>query len=231
MSVILVFLVALIAVAFWWLLRQGVMSKPWLETGASPAAETPRGGRSIERVGLGIFLAVVGFLFALFGSAFVMRMDEEAWWSFALPSIVWVNTAQLVFASIFLHMASASARRGDRSGLQRDMAVAAMATSGFLVGQLLAWRDLTMSGGGLASAPAASFFYLLSGLHGLHIVGGLVALGLVMSRRGSEMSQLRASTGLCAAYWDFMLIVWLGLLALFMGWTNNLVDICRGALT
>ena len=231
MSVILLFLVAVIAVAFWWLLRQGVMSKPWLETGPSPVAETRRGGRSIERVGLGIFLAVVGCLFALFGSAFVMRMDEEAWWSLTLPPIVWVNTAQLVFASLFLHMAYASAKRRDRPGVRRDMAVAALATSGFLVGQLLAWRELTMAGDGLVSAPAASFFYLLSGLHGLHILGGLVALGLVVARCGSDMSRLRASAGLCTAYWDFLLLVWLGLLTLFLGWTNNFVDICRSVLT
>lgn len=227
MSVILAFLVAVIAVAFWWLLRQGVLSKPWLETGPSPSVGST-GGRSIERVGLGIFLAVVGSLFALFGSAFVMRMDLEAWSSLSLPPIVWANTVQLGLASLFMHFAVASARRGDRPGLRRDMIIAALATLGFVLGQLLAWRELTTSGYGLATGPAASFFFLLSGLHGLHILGGLGALGLATSRGAGDMGRLQATVRLCATYWDFLLIVWLGLMVLFMGWANQLVDICRG---
>jgi cytochrome c oxidase subunit 3 len=230
MSVVLAFIVGVIALAFWWLLRQGILSKPWLETGPSPSVEVPRGG-SIERVGLGIFLVVVGCLFALFGSAFVMRMDLEAWSSLSLPPIVWANTVQLILASVFLRLAVASARRGDVVGQRRDTAVAALATAGFVVGQLLAWRELVMDGEGLATGPAASFFYLLSGLHGLHILGGLAALGLVVSRSARDMRRLAAGTRLCATYWDFLLIVWLGLMVLFLGWANRLVDICRGILT
>jgi cytochrome c oxidase subunit 3 len=102
---------------------------------------------------------------------------------------------------------------------------------GFLVGQVLAWRELTMDGGGLTTSPAASFFYLLSGLHGLHILGGLAALWLVMSRQGADGDRLRLGTGLCVAYWDFLLVVWLGLLVLFTGGANRFVEICRGVLT
>lgn len=230
MSVILAFLVAVIAVAAWWLLRQGVMTRPWLETGPTPAMGAGP-GRSIERVGLGIFLVVVGALFALFGSAFVMRMDLEAWSSLALPPIVWANTVQLILASLFLHLAAGAARRGDRPGFRRDTMIAALATAGFLIGQLLAWRELTTAGDGLTTGPAASFFYLLSGLHGLHILGGLGALGLAWTRGVADTRRLQRTLGLCVVYWDFLLVVWGGLLILFMGWANQLVDICRGVLT
>lgn len=230
MSVILAFIVGVIAVSFWWLYTQGIMSKPWLETGPPPQLDTaPK--RPIERVGLGIFLVVVGALFALFGSAFVMRMDEEAWWSLEIPPIVWANTVQLILASVFLHLSAAAARRGDAQGMRRDALIAVLATVAFLVGQLLAWRELTMAGDGLATAPAASFFYLLSGLHGLHIIGGLAALGLVFARAGGDAARQKLTTGLCVTYWDFLLVVWLGLLLLFLGWANELVDICRGILT
>jgi cytochrome c oxidase subunit 3 len=228
--IVLVFILAVIAVAFWWLLRQGVMSKPWLETGLLTTVGTAP-GRPAEWIGLGVFLAVVGALFALFGSAFVMRMDEEAWWSLPLPPIVWANTGQLILASLFLHLAVAAADRSDRRGLLRDTAVAGLATAGFLFGQLLAWHELTAADNGLATAPAASFFYLLSGLHGLHILGGLAALGLVTTRRGADIRRLRLSSRLCATYWDFLLVVWLVLLVLFMGWANRFVDICRSVLT
>ncbi len=230
MSVILAFLVALILVAFWWLVGQGVMSRPWLETGAAPP-ERMQGRVPVERIGLGVFLAVVGALFALFGSAFVMRMDLEIWSALTLPPIVWANTALLVLASVFLHRAAAGARRDDRLGLQRDLGVAALATMGFLAGQLLTWRELTATGDGLATGPAASFFYLLSGLHGLHILGGLCALGMVAMRAEADIGRLRLRLGLCVTYWDFLLLVWGGLLFLFLGWANQLVGICRGILT
>ena len=227
MSVVLAFVVPLIAAALWWLFRQGVMTKPWLENEVLAAVPV----RSTERVGLGIFLVVVACLFALFASAFVMRMDVETWRTLRLPLVVWANTVQLAFASLFLHLAAASARRGDRRGLRRDTTLAALATVGFLVGQLLAWRALTMNGGGLTTSPAASFFYLLSGLHGLHILGGLAALWLVMLQGGAQLSRLKRNTGLCVSYWDFLLIVWLGLLVLFTGGANRIVDICRSVLT
>lgn len=230
MTVILLFIVSVIAVALWWLLRQGMMSKPWLETGLSPAMATGP-GQSTERVALGIFLVVIGGLFALFGSAFVMRMETEAWSSLSLPPIVWANTVQLILASLFLHMASRDARRGNWPGMRRNRTISALATAGFLIGQILAWRELTMGGDGLTSGPAASFFYMLSGLHGVHILGGLGALGLMMTGSGTNPRTTTLNIGLCAVYWDFLLIVWACLIILFMGWANQFVDICRNILT
>lgn len=227
MSIILAFVATVMAAGLWWLLRQGVMSKPWLETGSPEAVPV----RSVERVGLGVFLVVVGGLFALLGSAFVMRMDVEMWRSLRLPPIVWANTTLLLFASLCLHLATDSAQKGRRTDLRRGTTVAALATVGFLIGQILGWRGLTTDGAGLTASPGASFFYLLSGLHALHILGGLAALGLVMSRNGTDLSRLRLGIGLCAAYWDFLLMIWVGLLILFMGWANRFVEICRAVLT
>ena len=228
MTVILLFILSVIAVALWWLLRQGMMSKPWLQTGPTLAMGT---GQSTERVGLGIFLVVIGGLFALFGSAFVMRMETEAWSSLTLPPIIWANTVLLILASLCLHMAVSAARRGDRQGLRRAATIAALATTGFLLGQLLAWRALTMGGDGLTTGPAASFFYMLSGLHGLHILGGLGALGLVATQSGADLDRLKPGLGLCVTYWDFLLIVWAGLLVLFLGWANQFADLCRALVT
>jgi cytochrome c oxidase subunit 3 len=230
MTIILIFILSIIALSFWWLLRQGVMSKPWLETGAI-AEVAPKAPFPVERAGLGIFLVVVGSLFALLGSAFVMRMDLETWSSLTLPGAVWLNTLLLLLASAFLHLGKRSALRGDLLGVRRDMTAAGLATFGFLIGQLLVWRTLQVMGDGLASGPAASFFYLLSGLHGLHILGGIAALGAVLAHSRTDPSRIKLRVGLCTAYWDFLLIAWLGLLLLFMGWANQLLDICRAILT
>src|SRR5438034_36859 len=87
---------------------------------------------------------------------------------------------------------------------------------------------------GVFLAVAGSLFALfISAAHGLHPMGGLVALGRTTAKvwRGAEMTQLRLSVELCAIYWHFLLLVWVVLLGLLTGWTENFVDICRQLLS
>ena len=103
----------------------------------------------------------------------------------------------------------------------------------FLLGQLLLWSQLRAAGHGLRADPAAAFFYLITAVHGLHLIGGLVALGRTTAKvwRGAEMPQVRLSVELCTIYWHFLLLVWLVLLGLLTGWTDDFVDICRRLLS
>ena len=104
----------------------------------------------------------------------------------------------------------------------------------FLAGQIEAWRQLSAAGYVLADNPANSFFYLLTGLHGLHILGGLAVTGRTTIRAFAARmppERLRLNVDLCATYSHFMLAVWLILLALFAGWANNFVDLCRQLLS
>ena len=89
----------------------------------------------------------------------------------------------------------------------------------FLAGQLLAWRQLDAAGYFLASNPANSFFYLLTAVHGLHVLGGLVALARAIGQgvaRSATPIEVRLSVELCAIYWHFLLFVWLVLFALLL---------------
>jgi cytochrome c oxidase subunit 3 len=97
---------------------------------------------------------------------------------------------------------------------------------------LLAWRDFAADGYFATENPAFSFFYLLTGMHGLHIIGGLVALGRVNFRawHGVSAARLVLSTELCAMYWHVLLVVWLVLFAVLMGWAASFIEICRGLL-
>ena len=105
-----------------------------------------------------------------------MRMAFPDWRQMPVPSIVWLNTALLVLASIALQCALSAVRQGDIDTVRLSLATGAVASLGFLGGQIVAWRELAASGYLLAGNPADSFFYLLTGLHGLHVLGGLVAL-------------------------------------------------------
>jgi cytochrome c oxidase subunit 3 len=185
------------------------------------------------KIGLGVFLAVVGSLFALFISAYSMRMNMVDWRALPMPRLLWFNTAVLVLSSVALQWAYTAARRNDIDGVIVGLCAGGASAVTFLIGQLLAWRELSVAGYFLASNPANSFFYLITAVHGLHLVGGLVALGRTTAKvwHGAEVTRVRLSVELCAIYWHFLLLVWLVLLGLLTGWTDDFVAICRQLLT
>lgn len=234
MSAIILFMAGIAAIAGWWLSQQRLAAKPWLEEGVSvdlreesPSALPP------AKIGLGVFLAVVGSLFALFVSAYSMRMNMVDWRALPVPALLWFNTGVLVLSSVALQWAYMAARRNDIDGITVGLCAGGAFAITFLVGQLLAWRQLSGAGYFLASNPANSFFYLITAVHGLHLMGGLVALGRTTAKvlRGAEATQIRLSVELCTVYWHFLLVVWLVLLGLLTGWTDGFIDICRQLLT
>jgi len=234
MSVILVFLLVIVGVAGWWLSQQRLMSKPWLEQGDNAAfPDTESGSMPAAKVGVGIFLAVVGCLFALFTSAYFMRMGLSDWRPLPLPRLLWLNTGVLVLSSIALQCAVVAARNGQVDMVRLGLATAGLTALAFLIGQLMAWRQMTDDGYLLSSNPANSFFYLITGMHGLHILGGLVGLGrtTVGAWNGARPERLRLGVELCAMYWHFLLFVWLAIFALLAGWAATFIDICRQLLT
>jgi cytochrome c oxidase subunit 3 len=184
------------------------------------------------KLGLGVFLAVAGSLFTLFVSAYSMRMNMADWRALPVPKLLWFNTGVLVLSSIALQWAHSAARRDDLDNVIVGLLAGGISAVIFLVGQLLAWQQLGAAGYFLASNPANTFFYLLTAVHGLHLMGGLAALGRTTAKvwRSTEMTEVRMSVELCAIYWHFLLLVWLVLLGLLTGWTDDFVAICRQLL-
>lgn len=202
------------AVALWWLSRQGLAAKPWLEVGvageepARMAAPTPT-----AKVGLGVFIAVASTLLVLLVSAYSMRMEMADWSPPPRPRLLWANSFVLVLASAALHRATRAARQGRRDAVRAALLLAGGAGLLFLCGQLLAWRELAGAGYRPANNPADAFFYLITAAHGLHLLGGLVALGRTGARlRSASPERLRLSVELCATYWHFLLVAWVMLL-------------------
>ena len=224
MTAVLIFLLVVAGVSAWWLSHQRLLSKPWLESGPDTVVEgTDEIGMPKAKIGLIVFLAVVGTLFALMTSGYLMRQELADWRTLPLPRILWVNTGLLVLGSISVHRALIGARNHDDGPVRFWMVVACVAALGFLIGQVMAWQQLVNSGFVLAGNPANSFFYMLTGIHGLHIIGGLVALGRTTAAawRDVAMDKLRLSIDLCALYWHFLLFVWFVLLVVMLGWAHD----------
>jgi len=115
--VIVLFMLALAAVAGWWLSRQGLAAKPWLDTGVAADARVAGGPTlPIAKIGLGVFLAVVGSLFALLVSAYSMRMQAADWNPMPVPTLLWLNTGLLILSSAALEWAHGEARLAEQVG-------------------------------------------------------------------------------------------------------------------
>lgn len=165
-----------------------------------------------SRIGLWVFMAVVTSLFSLFLAAYAMRMHHGlGWCHLTIPPILWINTGVLLAASIVMQMARWSVERGNRMAARNAVIAGGALSVAFLIGQVMAFNAVGPSLYFIQGSPAIAFFYILTVLHGLHLIGGLAVLGRTALRfaGGVELVDLRLSVQLCSVYWHFLLLVWL----------------------
>lgn len=216
---------ALIAgIVIWAVIVRQLTVKPWEMQVAAPDANLTEASRfPTAKVGLWVFLAVVTSLFGLFMSAYYMRMGHghqaSDWAPIAEPHVLWLNSVLLIFSSVTMQWARANLLRGNARRTFEMLLIAGLLTFAFLAGQLYAWQQLEQSGFFSPRNPALAFFYLLTAVHGLHLLGGLFVWArtlLRMRREGFELIEARLSVDLCAIYWHYLLLVWLVLFALLL---------------
>lgn len=190
---------------------KNVTAKPWeytsptLGTGPETAFQSES-----ERIALTLFLVVIGVIFSLLAVSYYVRMELDDWIPMAEPSLLWVNTALLIGSSVLFQLARNTAQ-GENFLRARTMFVAAgLFAILFVAGQALAWQQLSNNGFTVSNGPASAFFYLLTGMHVLHIVGGLWVWSKTTLRFFSQaqLSDVKLSVELCTTYWHFLLVLW-----------------------
>lgn len=196
----------------------------------NPAAGRPDAAAALS-IGLWVFMCVASALFSLFIAAYVMRMDASDWSAIAMPWQLWLSTALLLAGSAALQQASAAAKFSRLASARALLLAGGGCAAAFLAVQLWAWQALLAMEVGPAGNPAASFFYLLTAMHGLHVAGGLVAWGLTarsfwLEAEATSRAALRIA--LCARYWHFLLALWLLLFATLGGLTPEVVRFICG---
>ena len=191
--------------------------KPWLTQGSLDGIpDAVESDLPTPQFGLRVFLGVVTVLFALFAVVYSERMLFSDWRTLPAPWLLWLNTGILILSSMAIQRAVNSARLGRMDGVRTGLVAAGILTLAFLAGQFWVWLQLVGLGYYAATNVANAFFYLLTALHGVHLSGGLVALGrtALKMQRGVEVGKLRMSVELCATYWHFLLVSWLALFVL-----------------
>ncbi len=208
----------------WLILVRKLSTKSW-EAQPASATDVEAPHWPAQRVGLWIFLAVITSLFGLFTSAYYMRLHgahgsaaPTDWAQLSEPPVLWLNTLLLIAASVAMQAARKSVRSSAERGFNA-LLLGGLLTLAFLGGQFYAWSQVRDSEFFSPLNPAIAFFYLLTAVHGLHLLGGLYVWGRTLARlrrKDVEVIDVRLSVELCSVYWHFLLLVWLGLFAVML---------------
>jgi cytochrome c oxidase subunit III len=184
------------------------------EYGAGGARGIPQ---RVYATGMGVAICGILMFFVALISASIVRRGLGAgdWRPLEIPRVLWLNTAILIASSFTLARAGRLQRAGDESGFRHWWDVTTALGLLFLVGQLIAWRQMAAAGLFLAANPTAGFFYVFTGAHGLHLAGGIAALALVRTRR-ARWIRSGTITRVTSMYWHFLTGLWVALLLFFV---------------
>lgn len=175
------------------------------------------------RVGAWVIVASVTMLFTGLSSAYVVRAASAPdWQALLMPRVLWLSTILIFLSSVTFEAARRGLRNSRTAVYSRWLSLTGALGLGFLALQLSAWRQLAGQGIYLASNPHSSFFYLLTAVHGLHLVVGLLALFFLLVRaartNGADGGKQMAVTEGVVVYWHFMDFLWLYLFVLLFVW-------------
>jgi cytochrome c oxidase subunit 3 len=200
-------------------LLRTILEKPWKEQGLAglPPDSSVSSNTPAQKVALILFLAVISVMFGLFITAYFVRMELDDWRPMPESQLLWLNTALLFLSSFTLQWTHNVLKKGQDNKFKIGLILGALLTVGFVYGQFTVWGLMRSEGYFLYNNPANAFFYVLTGIHALHILGGLYVWTRTSIKfwSGADSEELLLSTELCALYWHFLLLVWLVIFALF----------------
>ena len=164
------------------------------------------------RLGLLIACGSILAFFVALVFAFYWRSRTPPFWApVTLPQTLWLSTAIILASSGTFEAARRAYRRGQHPAAARLLVVTACLGAAFLASQLSAWLNLVHRGYYLAQNPYSSFFYMFTGLHAAHLIGGLIALFIVVLGRPR-----RETVDTVAFYWHFLGVLWVALFVILL---------------
>jgi len=164
-----------------------------------------------KKFALWLFIVSVVMIFAGLTSAYIVRQGEGNWLEFELPQILWLTSGIIVLSSISMHWAYLSAKKDQLDQLKLALGVTTALGIAFLVGQWYSWVALVDMDVYFVGNPAGSFLYVLTGLHAIHLINGVIFMIIVLisSFKYKIHSKRLTSLEMCATYWHFLGALWL----------------------
>ena len=164
-----------------------------------------------KKFGMWLFMASVMMLFMSLTSAYIVRQSEGNWVFFELPSLFYVTSVIIVLSSITMQLGYAWAKRDNASMTKLMLLITSVFGIAFLVGQFFGWKQLVGNSIYLVGNPSGSFLYILTGLHGLHIISAIIFLLIMLnaSLKGKVHAGNMTKMEMCTTYWHFLGGLWL----------------------
>jgi len=179
---------------------------------------------SMEMARMGMWVALISLImwFGALGMLYFSRMDEKLDYRFVPPKILWLSTALLLASSIPCQLGLLRIRQGDREGLLRFLTLTLFIGVLFIISQSIAWYQIwseyVATGQIGRKNPFTGLFYILTGVHAIHILGGIGWLWVVrnMAAKGFFSEKRHLAVYLSVMYWHFMDAVWVPFFVLIM---------------
>ncbi len=198
-----------------------ISQKPWEASQAILDNEHDGKTLAVSKAKLGVrtIMVVSTVIFSLFVVSYSDRMLIHDWRNLSEPWLLWINTVILILTSIVFHRAKILAENNEFEKTKKSLFVVGFLTFSFITGQLLVWKHFVNLEQYASSNPANAFFYVLTAIHGLHVLGGLYFWAKVTTQLFKEnynVLKIKQNIELCAIYWHFLLIVWFVLFGLMV---------------
>lgn len=160
---------------------------------------------------LWLFLVTIIMLFASQSSAYLVRRAEGNWLEFEMPRIFWFSSVVLLLSSGAMQWAYFAAKKDQFKQLKIAISITFVLGLAFLWMQFEGWGELVAMNVYFVGNPSGSFFYVFTGLHGFHIITGLIVLlfALVAAFKLNVHAKNLRRIQICATYWHFLDILWL----------------------
>jgi cytochrome c oxidase subunit III len=177
------------------------------------------------RIGIWVAIAGIVMLFTALASAYVVRSGSATDWApLAMPKVLWLSTAVILVSSFTIEFSKRSLKQGSNSRYGKWLVVTTALGLIFVASQFMAWRQLAGQGIYVSSNPHSSFFYLFTAAHGVHVLGGIIALGYLLLRTRTKRDTVEGelkrvgSAEAASIYWHFMDGLWICLFLLLFFW-------------
>lgn len=182
----------------------------------SPAGPAPRAqSSSTARMGMRLLLASLSMLFGASLMGYLVSRSRAAVWPPpgvpSLPAGLWFSTVLILAGSFTVYLALDGIRHGRARAARIGLVLTLVLGLAFLASQTVNWFALVAAHFTMRTTLYGFMFYLLTGLHAAHVVGGLIPLGLtaVRARQGRYTAESHAGIEYVSMYWHFLAVVWL----------------------
>lgn len=164
-----------------------------------------------KKFAMWLFMVSVVMLFIALTSAYVVKQSDGVWLDFELPALFDYTTVLIVLSSVAMHWAFISAKRNEIKNIRIALVLTSIFGVAFLYGQYMAWNALVDQGVFFVGNPAGSFLYVLTGIHGFHLISGIIFLGIVLNSafKYKIHSKSLVQLEICTTYWHFLGGLWL----------------------